>query len=120
MRLFFTLLLFCFALAPVRAQNFRVQAAAFAAPVAPAYFKDRGVEGVIGSTDANGIYRYFVGNYATLEAAEAARANPAITLWLDTLLDIDRGYFVRNGLADRRFAPRAAGLALAMQNAAGR
>jgi outer membrane protein OmpA-like peptidoglycan-associated protein len=73
MRLFFTLLLFCFALAPVRAQNFRVQAAAFAAPVAPAYFKDRGVEGVIGSTDANGIYRYFVGNYATLEAAEAAR-----------------------------------------------
>ena len=73
MRLFFTLLLFCCALAPVRAQNFRVQAAAFAAPVAPAYFKDRGVEGVIGSTDANGIYRYFVGNYATLEAAEAAR-----------------------------------------------
>jgi hypothetical protein len=73
MRLFFTLLLFYSALTPAPAQNFRVQAAAFAAPVAPDYFKDRGVEGVIGSTDANGIYRYFVGNYATLEAAEAAR-----------------------------------------------
>jgi outer membrane protein OmpA-like peptidoglycan-associated protein len=73
MRLFFTLLLFCCALAPAPAQNFRVQAAAYAAPVAPAYFKDRGVQGVIGSADANGIYRYFVGSYATLEEAEATR-----------------------------------------------
>lgn len=52
-----------------------------------------------------------------VEAAEAASAHPAMTLWLDTLLDIDRGYFIRNGLADRRFAPRAAGLALAMRHA---
>lgn len=73
MRLLFLLLLFCGALAPARAQNFRVQAAAYAAPVAPDYFKDRGVEGVIGSADANGIYRYFVGSYATLEEAEATR-----------------------------------------------
>ncbi len=73
MRLLFLLLLFCGALAPARAQNFRVQAAAYAAPVTPDYFKDRGVEGVIGSADANGIYRYFVGSYATLEEAEATR-----------------------------------------------
>jgi hypothetical protein len=46
------------------------------------------------------------------EAAEAARLHPRVMVWLDTLLDIDRGYFTRNGLADRRMVPRAAGLVL--------
>jgi predicted phosphodiesterase len=46
------------------------------------------------------------------EAAFAAWCCPGVTVWLDTFADIDRGYFVRNGLADRRLAPRPAGLAL--------
>lgn len=46
------------------------------------------------------------------EAAFAAWCFPEVAVWLDTFADIDRGYFVRNGLADRRLAPRPAGLAL--------
>lgn len=46
------------------------------------------------------------------EAAFAAWCCPGVAVWLDTFADIDRGYFVRNGLADRRLAPRPAGLAL--------
>lgn len=46
------------------------------------------------------------------EAAEAAARHPGVMVWTDTLLDVDRGYFVRHGLADRRMRPRAAGLAL--------
>jgi hypothetical protein len=57
----------------LQAQNFRVQAAAFSAPVALSYFKDRGIESVITGMDANGIYRYFVGAYHTLDEAEAVR-----------------------------------------------
>ncbi|WP_372624657.1 metallophosphoesterase [Falsiroseomonas sp.] len=52
-----------------------------------------------------------------LAAAEGAARHNALTVWTDTLLDIDRGYFVRNGLADRRMRPRAAGLALARRQA---
>lgn len=51
------------------------------------------------------------------EAAEAAARHPQVMVWLDTLLDFDRGYFVRNGLADRRMRPRPAGLALAARQA---
>jgi predicted phosphodiesterase len=47
------------------------------------------------------------------EARAAALAHPEVTVWLDTFLDVDRGYYVRNGLADRRMNPRAAGLAFA-------
>lgn len=32
-----------------------------------------------------------------------------VQVWLDTLSDVDRGYFPRNGLVDRRYNPRMAG-----------
>lgn len=44
------------------------------------------------------------------ETCFAAWCFPRLDAWLDTLLDFDRGYYVRNGLADRAGAPRAAGL----------
>jgi hypothetical protein len=37
-------------------------------------------------------------------------AHPDVDLLLDTFDDVDRGYFARNGLVDRRFNPRPAGL----------
>lgn len=55
------------------AQDFRVQAAAFAKPVDLSYFQDRGVENVFSSYDQNGIYRYFVGAYETREQAEVVQ-----------------------------------------------
>lgn len=71
----FPVLLFCAALAANKsfAQDFRVQAAAFAKPVDLSYFKDRGVENVFSSFDQNGIYRYFVGAYETREQAEVVQ-----------------------------------------------
>ena len=47
------------------------------------------------------------------EAVGLARRQPHITCFLDTFEDIDRGYFVRRGLIDRRGDPTPAGLALA-------
>jgi hypothetical protein len=52
-----------------------------------------------------------------LAAADAAERHRYLIVWTDTLLDVDRGYFVRNGLADRRMRVRAAGLALARRQA---
>jgi predicted phosphodiesterase len=52
------------------------------------------------------------------EAAFAAWCFPAVPVWLDTFADIDRGYFVRHGIADRRLAPRTAGLVLRHLHAA--
>ncbi len=34
---------------------------------------------------------------------------PALEVFLDTFADIDRGYFIRNGLVDRRWNPRLGG-----------
>jgi len=42
------------------------------------------------------------------EAAIAKAAYPAVCMTLDTFMDIDRGYFARNGLVDRRNNPRPA------------
>ena len=42
------------------------------------------------------------------EAALAAAAYPEMDIFIDTVADIDRGYFVRNGLVDRRYNPRLA------------
>tara|TARA_Y100001934_G_scaffold181447_1_gene214690 strand:+ start:2454 stop:4547 length:2094 start_codon:yes stop_codon:yes gene_type:complete len=42
------------------------------------------------------------------EATAAALAADHLTVFLDTLVDQDRGYFIRNGLIDRRFNPRLA------------
>jgi hypothetical protein len=43
------------------------------------------------------------------EAMFAALACPGLEAWLDTFDDVDRGYFPRRGLVDRRFNPRMAG-----------
>lgn len=43
------------------------------------------------------------------EAMLAAHAIPAVGVWLDTFADVDRGYFPRTGLVDRRYNPRLAG-----------
>lgn len=49
-----------------------------------------------------------------LASVRAARAHPARPVVLfDTLEDLDRGYYPRNGLFDGQFNPRPAGLALA-------
>ena len=42
------------------------------------------------------------------EATAAALAADHLTVFLDTLVDQDRGYFIRNGLIDRMFNPRLA------------
>ena len=42
------------------------------------------------------------------EATAAALAADRLTVFLDTLVDQDRGYFMRNGLIDRLFNPRLA------------
>ena len=61
--------------APALAQDFRVQAAAFADSVPIAYFKTRGVEKVLLSHDQMGLYRYFVGTYNTREEAAKMQAD---------------------------------------------
>ena len=42
------------------------------------------------------------------EAVLAAAAYPEMDIFIDTVADIDRGYFVRKGLVDRRYNPRLA------------
>jgi hypothetical protein len=39
----------------------------------------------------------------------AAHSTPSVGVWLDTFADVDRGYFPRAGLVDRRYNPRMAG-----------
>ncbi|MFD4839767.1 metallophosphoesterase [Achromobacter sp. NPDC058515] len=46
------------------------------------------------------------------EAALAALLYPHIPVTLDTFMDVDRGYFSRNGLVDRRHNPRRAAVML--------
>lgn len=40
------------------------------------------------------------------EAMAAAMTRPDVTVYCDTFADVDRGYFVRNGVVDRRYNPR--------------
>lgn len=66
-----------------------------------------------------------MGNLATLnadnfgtarKAAEAlilSRSTPRVSFVFDTFMDVDRGYFPRNGFIDRRFNPRPAALVVA-------
>ena len=42
------------------------------------------------------------------ETVVAALANPGLATVFDTFVDIDRGYFARNGFFDRRYNPRVA------------
>jgi outer membrane protein OmpA-like peptidoglycan-associated protein len=71
----FLALAFSFLTLPALAQDFRVQAAAFADSVPMAYFKTRGVEKVLLSHDQMGLYRYFVGTYNTREEAAKVQAD---------------------------------------------
>ena len=43
-----------------------------------------------------------------LEAALVAMAYPSASVFIDTFVDHDRGYYPRNGLIDRRYNPRPA------------
>jgi predicted phosphodiesterase len=49
---------------------------------------------------------------AAVELVAAALAFPKVAMMFDPLMDLDRGYFVRHGLIDRRCNSRAAGLAV--------
>jgi len=51
------------------------------------------------------------------EAFVAARTGDAVHYAFDTFMDVDRGYFPRNGFIDRRYDPRPAAMALASLNA---
>ena len=50
-------------------------------------------------------------------AAIAAVARPQAEVFLDTFMDVDRGYYVRHGLADRRGSLRLPGRAMARMHA---
>lgn len=52
------------------AQDFRVQIAAYAEAMPDTFFREKGVTGVIASTDQMGMHRYFAGSYDTREDAE--------------------------------------------------
>jgi hypothetical protein len=52
------------------------------------------------------------------QALALAQRHLGVDLQLDTFMDIDRGYYVRHGLVDRRSNWRPAGLALARARAA--
>jgi hypothetical protein len=49
---------------------------------------------------------------AAVELFASALAFPKVTMLFDPFMDLDRGYFVRHGLIDRRCNSRAAGLAV--------
>jgi predicted phosphodiesterase len=49
---------------------------------------------------------------AAVELFVCALAFPKVTMLFDPFMDLDRGYFVRHGLVDRRCNSRAAGLAV--------
>jgi hypothetical protein len=49
---------------------------------------------------------------AAAELYACALAHPAVAMFLDPFMDLDRGYFVRHGLVDRRCNLRIAGLAV--------
>lgn len=52
-------------------QNFRVQVSALPDPVPASFFRERGLDSIIGTYDPIGIYRYFyAGSFPTYEAAE--------------------------------------------------
>lgn len=51
------------------------------------------------------------------QAFIASKSDGSIYYSFDTFMDVDRGYFPRNGLIDRRFDPRPAAMTLAALNA---
>jgi len=59
------------------AQDFRVQIAAYGERMGPGYFKERGIDDYIETTDQLGLYRYFAGAYKTRDEAEIVRREVA-------------------------------------------
>lgn len=55
------------------AQDFRVQIAAYGERMKPEFFKERGIEDYVETTDQLGLYRYFAGAYQTRDEAEMVR-----------------------------------------------
>ena len=51
------------------------------------------------------------------ETLVAAHVSPRVGVWIDTFADVDRGYFPRTGLVDRRYNPRLAGRVCRVLNA---
>jgi outer membrane protein OmpA-like peptidoglycan-associated protein len=73
MRKLIILSLCCWAAAPVMAQNFRIQLAAYMDSVKISYFTDKGLRGVYMERSDNGLYQYFMGHCDTREQAEAIK-----------------------------------------------
>lgn len=59
------------------AQDFRVQIAAYGERMKPDFFKERGIEDYVETTDQLGLYRYFAGAYHTRDEAEIVRKEVA-------------------------------------------
>ncbi|MFN0212993.1 MAG: OmpA family protein [Saprospiraceae bacterium] len=59
------------------AQDFRVQIAAYGTRMKPEYFKERGIENYVETTDQLGLYRYFAGAFKTRDEAEVVRKEVA-------------------------------------------
>ena len=59
------------------AQDFRVQIAAYGERMKPDFFKERGIENYVETTDQLGLYRYFAGAYHTRDEAEIVRKEVA-------------------------------------------
>jgi len=55
------------------AQDFRVQIAAYGERMKPSFFKERGIEDYVETTDQLGLYRYFAGAFKTRDEAEVVR-----------------------------------------------
>lgn len=65
------LIILCFwGLSQACAQDFRVQIGAYGERMPDKFFKERGVDTYIETTDQMGLYRYFAGSYPDREAAE--------------------------------------------------
>lgn len=73
MRHYFSFALFLLVLTSAHAQDFRVQIAAFEAPVKASYFTEKGVEAYLETTDQMLVYRYFAGAYNTRQEAEKVK-----------------------------------------------
>ncbi len=65
------ILFFLILCTPAAAQNFQVQAAAYAKAVSKSFFKDRGVRQPMVLVQQNGMYCYMAGSYRTRSEAEA-------------------------------------------------
>lgn len=57
----------------ILAQDFRVQIAAYGDRMKPTFFKERGIENYVETTDQLGLYRYFAGAFKTRDEAEIVR-----------------------------------------------